>query len=94
MTTSYPTTLPPVPADRWDARVTGNSGDPDEGSAFLTLVVTATSAAEAEQRALAYLDHDYEDDLRGASAEALGHTGPDDPTPSAWTVRINLARPR
>lgn len=90
MTTKYPSDLPPVPVDRWNADVISAGGDADEGTAWVLVEVTAGDGGEAERRALAYLDHDYDDDLRGASAEATGAGK----LPQRWQVRIALARPR
>lgn len=87
--TTYPTALPPVPADRWGATITGNGGDPDEGTAWIEGSVRAESNIGAEIRFLAYLDRNFEDDLRGATA-----TGTAMPELGVWRVRVALAVPR
>jgi hypothetical protein len=85
MPTRYPTDLPPVPADRWNCDTEPGGGDIDAGTAYLHVHVgqPGPDPATTEKRALAYLDHDYQDDLRGAVATADGPR-----------VRIDLARPR
>lgn len=64
MSTTYPTTLPtPVPEDRW-----GFENLPGGPSWVMMVRVKAADKSEAERRALAVVDYDYEDDLRGAVA--------------------------
>ncbi|MEV8544368.1 hypothetical protein [Streptomyces sp. NPDC051572] len=69
MPTRYPTNLPPVPEDRWNPKQVGQSTH-GIGFAQTTYEIDATTDAEAEVRILAWIDHDAEDDLRGATAEA------------------------
>lgn len=78
-----------MPPDRWGAKKLGYGGDPDEGSAWSLTEITADDPAQAEQRVLAYIDHDLLDDLRGAVAESTGTSGP-----NRYQVRVNFARPR
>ncbi len=90
MSTRYPTDLPAVPPHRWQARIIDDGCDPDETSAWVRLTIDAADAGEAERRALAWIDYDYEDDCRGAVADAH-----ETDTPGRWLVRVQLfARPR
>jgi hypothetical protein len=81
--TTYPSGLPSVPADRWGAEKLADLGieQPDEGRP----VAVADSAQQAEQRLLAYIDNDYEDDLRGATATAA-----DESSPGRWRVTLRV----
>jgi len=79
MSTSYPTDLPQVPADRWNAKIEGvlnvDHGD-DMNHPHITWSIEASSQDEAERRALAVQHYDYQDDLEGARAEGLpAHAG-------------------
>lgn len=89
MATRYPTDLPEVPEDRWDATRLDGGGDPDEGTAWVLMEVTADDPEQAERRVLAYIDRDYMDDLRGAVATGTGLGAP-----GRHRVRIAFARPR
>lgn len=44
-------------------------------------ILNADTAEQAEERLFAYVDNDYEDDLRGATATAEEETAP-----GTWTV--------
>ena len=72
--------LPTVPADRWDIKILLVD------HIILYTEVTAASAESAEQRSLAVIDHDYEDDLRGATATAAPLAG----NPDRWRVTVTL----
>ncbi|WP_105974715.1 hypothetical protein [Streptomyces geranii] len=89
MPTTYPSGLPSVPADRWGAEKLADLGieQPDEGRpvAVADFVLNADSAQQAEQRLLAYIDNDYEDDLRGATATAA-----DESSPGRWRVTLRV----
>ncbi|MFE7133709.1 hypothetical protein ACFVIM_22925 [Streptomyces sp. NPDC057638] len=89
MPTTYPTSLPAVPADRWDAEKLGDRGieRPDDARpvAVADFVLTADSPEQAEQRLLAYIDNDYDDDLRGASATAA-----EEAAPGRWRVILRV----
>ncbi|GAB2717607.1 hypothetical protein [Kitasatospora kifunensis] len=80
MPTRYPTDLPPVPNDRWNAcRISESEIEiPDEGWGRATthFAIDASNATEAEKRLLAWIDHDAEDDLRRATAEATAEAQP------------------
>ena len=67
---------------------------PDEGTAYVIATVRAENSREAELRMLAVIDYDFEDDLRGATTEALRQLDPMVGGSDLWTVRLNLARPR
>lgn len=83
---TFPVLTPPF--DDWNAGWTGAGGDPDEGTAYATFTVNATTPEEAEKRIVSWVDYNYEDDLRGAVATAT------ETTPDRYTVRIAYARPR
>lgn len=89
MSTTY-ANLPAVELPgRWDHRIVLVENDDDgEGNihSVLHTEVTADSAEQAEARSLAVLDYDYEDDLRGAVAEAVQAR-----SNSRWAVTITLA---
>ncbi|MEU3349971.1 hypothetical protein ABZ723_34370 [Streptomyces sp. NPDC006700] len=89
MPTAYPTRLPSVPADRWGAEKLADLGieRPDEGRpvAVADFVLDADSTEQAEQRLLAYIDNDYEDDLRGATATAA-----EESAPGRWRVTLRV----
>lgn len=63
MTTNYPTNLPAIPEDRW-----GFEQLPGGPEWVVMVRITADSVEEAECRALAVMDYDFEDDLSGATA--------------------------
>jgi hypothetical protein len=87
MSVTYPTDLPSVPADRWGAEVVSTlNGEDDDGTLhpMITMTVEAIGQDEAERRALAVMDYDYQDDLRGARAEATLQG-------TRWYVTIFLA---
>lgn len=72
--------------DRWDFRLVGTTVTEDgEGNtqAVMHITIEADSAEEAELRSLAVVDYDYEDDLRGAVAQAWPV-----PTNGVWLVDI------
>ncbi|MFC5220076.1 hypothetical protein [Streptomyces coerulescens] len=82
MPTTFPVTLPPVPADpeaAWHAERVGDTAyeRPDDGRSSATTVfaIDATSPDEAELRVLAWINHNYEDDLRRATATAEHQAG-------------------
>lgn len=83
---TFPVLEPPF--DDWDADWTGNGGDPDEGTAYATFTVRATSVEEAEKRIVSWVDYNFEDDLRGAIATGV------ETAPGHFTVRVLFARPR
>lgn len=87
MSTSY-ANLPAVDLPgRWDHVIVGTTVTEDgEGNmhAVMHTIVLADSAEQAEARSLAVVDYDYEDDLRGAVAEATGHHN------RSWSVDITL----
>ncbi|WP_327258183.1 hypothetical protein [Streptomyces sp. NBC_01244] len=92
MPTTYPTSLPAVPQNRWDAEKLGDRGieRPAEGTegrpvAVADFTLLADSTEQAELRLLAYIDNDYEDDLRGASATATEETAP-----GRWLVTLRV----
>ncbi|MEU3907974.1 hypothetical protein AB0F20_29890 [Streptomyces goshikiensis] len=92
MPTRYPTSLPAVPENRWDAEKLADRGIeyPAEGVearpvAVADFSLVADSAEQAEQRLLAYIDNDYEDDLRGATATAA-----EDAAPGRWRVTLRV----
>ncbi|MEV8334305.1 hypothetical protein [Streptomyces niveus] len=73
MPTTYPRDLPAVPADRWDAeKLADRIERPDDGRAVAVadFALNATSPDQAEVRLLAYIEHDFEDELRKATAIA------------------------
>ncbi|MGW0672524.1 hypothetical protein [Streptomyces sp. NPDC002746] len=88
MYTTYPTSLPAVPQG-WDAEKLADRGieRPAQGRpvAVADFVLDAGSAEEAEVRLLAYIDNDYEDELRGATATAA-----DESTPGRWRVTLRV----
>jgi hypothetical protein len=90
MATRYPPDLPAVPDDRWNAEKIRDGGNPDMGTAWVLVTVDADDAEQAERRVLAHIDHDFEDDLRGAVAT---DAGPGD-RPGQRHVRVNFAAPR
>ncbi|WP_189243055.1 hypothetical protein [Planobispora rosea] len=86
MPTMYKRTFPQVPANRWNAESHGSAGDVDERTAKSFYSIDAATPEEAELRVLAWIDHDYEDDLRHAEATA-------DPVPVApgrWRVTLEF----
>ncbi|MEU0234028.1 MULTISPECIES: hypothetical protein [unclassified Streptomyces] len=89
MSTTYPTSLPSVPQDRWGAEKLGDRGieQPAEGRpvAVADFLLDAGSASEAEVRLLAYIDNDYEDELRGATATAA-----EESAPGRWRVTLRV----
>ncbi|MFE3608250.1 hypothetical protein [Streptomyces goshikiensis] len=89
MPTRYPTSLPAVPQNRWDAQKLADLGfeRPLEGRplAVADFALDAGTAEEAEVRLLAYLDNDYDDDLRGATATAA-----EEVTPGRWRVTLRV----
>jgi hypothetical protein len=85
MSTRYGPSLA-VPVDRWGFTRLDNGGDPDEGTAWARTSITAPDAPTAEQRVLAVIDYDYEDDLSGAIATA-------EPDGSRWTVTVRFPPP-
>ncbi|MCX5278109.1 MULTISPECIES: hypothetical protein [Streptomyces] len=89
MPTTYPTSLTTVPEDRWDAEKLADRGieRPAEGRpvAVADFVLTADSAGQAELRLLSYIDNDYEDDLRGATATAA-----EEAAPGRWRVTLRV----
>lgn len=87
MTTKWPVTLPAIDLpNRWNAnhidsgRVERNDGYPPEN--WVTWEVDAPDAATAELRVFAYMNHDYEDDLKGSSVTAESEV-----SPGRWVVR-------
>lgn len=89
MPTLYPSDLPAVPDDRWNAdRISETEYvTPDEGwgQAVTYYAIDATHKAEAEKRVLAWIDHDYEDDLRKSTAEAVAELAS-----GRWQVKLTL----
>ncbi|MEU7322725.1 hypothetical protein ABZ682_19540 [Streptomyces griseoviridis] len=89
MPTTYPTSLPAGPDDRWRAEKVADRGieRPAEGQpvAVADFTLDASSTKEAEVRLLAYIDHDYEDELRGATATAAQES-----TPGGWRVTLRV----
>jgi hypothetical protein len=87
--TTYPTSLPAVPENRWDAEKLADRGieRPAEGRpvALADFALDADTAEEAELRLLAYIDNDYEDELRGASATAA-----EESAPGRWRVTLRV----
>ncbi|MFE7114084.1 hypothetical protein ACFU99_01485 [Streptomyces sp. NPDC057654] len=90
MPTMYPTSLPAVPVNRWHAEKLADRGieRPLEGRpiAVTDFVLDAGSAEQAEVRLLAYIDNDYEDDLRGATATAA-----EESAPGRWLVTMRVS---
>ena len=87
MTTRFPADLPDVPVDRWGARMEKViSVEDDDGTihAHINWTLDADDREQAERRALAVQYHDFEDELRGARAEATQAGG-------EWFVTIILA---
>ena len=88
MTTRYPADLPAVPPHRWGAshQYTHSSED-GEGNIIAQVIwmVMAATSDEAERRVLAVQDYDYQDDLRGARAEAVMESH------DLWYVVIHMA---
>lgn len=93
---TYPPHQRPFPST-WNVSRVSSGGDPDEGTAWVTFRVKADTAEEAERRVLDYMDFNYEDDLRGAVANAMPvetpMTAQGHPV-SRWTVWVALAAPR
>lgn len=86
MATSYPTALPAVPDDRWNAERTGDpTYTEDPGMAIAYYAIDAASAIEAERRLLAWIDRDYEDDLRDATATAQAAIAD-----GRWSVELRI----
>lgn len=86
MPTRYPTTLPAVPVHRWNAeKVEPDTIADDATYAETGFEIDADSAEDAEARTLAWIDHDYEDDLRGATATALRQV-----RQGRWRVRLRV----
>ncbi|PCG87102.1 hypothetical protein CIB93_04445 [Streptomyces sp. WZ.A104] len=89
MPTTYPTSLPAVPENRWDAEKLADRGieRPAEGRpvAVADFALDAGTAEQAELRLLAYIDRAYEDDLRGATATAA-----EESAPGRWRVTLRV----
>lgn len=92
MPTTYPVTLPAVPADpetTWRAEQVSKPAieHPDEGRSTATsdYAIDASSTEEAELRVPAWIDHSYEDDLRGATATSRGEL-----SPGRWRVSLQV----
>ncbi len=84
MPTTYPATLPAVPVDRWNA---DKARDVEFAQSYVIseFEIDADTAADAEARVLAWIDHDYEDDLRGATA-----TGTEQLPGGRWRVHLKI----
>ncbi|MEU6719771.1 hypothetical protein ABZ897_50665 [Nonomuraea sp. NPDC046802] len=66
-------------------------GDPDDRTAKTYYLIDATNAPEAELRVLAWIHHDYADDLQYAVASADSV----EQEASRWRVEVEWdARPR
>ncbi|MFF4924277.1 hypothetical protein ACFY4B_27145 [Kitasatospora sp. NPDC001261] len=89
MPTRYPTDLPEVPNDRWNAEKVAENEIviPDEGwgRSISHFAIDAENGPEAEKRVLAWINHDYEDDLRRATAEAVAELAP-----GRWRVTLTV----
>ncbi|KAA9379667.1 hypothetical protein F5972_08420 [Microbispora cellulosiformans] len=83
MATSFASLLPEVPVNRWHAEKLGEEGD-DYGTHRSFYTVDAGSGVEAEQRVLAWIHHDYQDDLRHAEVTA----DPNPLQPGRWRVTV------
>lgn len=78
---TYPCDLPAVDLpDRWgcDSVAYGRPA---------VFTVEAGSAQEAELRVMAVVNYDYEDDLKGATTEAISNDG------NVWTVHLTTVDP-
>ncbi|WP_042422346.1 hypothetical protein [Streptacidiphilus anmyonensis] len=86
MPTRYPTALPDVPESRWNAEHTEPATIADDATyAEAVYEIDAESGEQAETRTLAWIDHEYEDDLRGATTTALHEV-----RPGRWCVRLRV----
>ncbi|MFI7641921.1 hypothetical protein [Nonomuraea sp. NPDC049400] len=82
--TPYKRLFPPIPDNRWNAESHGCTGTHEERTLTSQYTIDAASGEEAELRVLAWIDYDYQDDLRRAVATADEH-----PTrPGRWRVTI------
>ncbi|MFC4328342.1 hypothetical protein ACFPC0_10940 [Streptomyces andamanensis] len=92
MTTTYPVTLLPVDGDpeaAWNAVKADEDTfvRPDDGRPFAvtSYLIDAGGREEAELRVLTWIDHSYEDDLRGAKA-----TGVREVAAGRWLVSLQV----
>ncbi|MEZ0076310.1 hypothetical protein [Planotetraspora sp. GP83] len=84
MPTSFSSLLPEVPPNRWNADKHGDEGDSDYGPRRSFYSIDAGSAQEAELRVLAWINHDYQDDLRHAEVTA----DPAPVGPARWRLTV------
>ncbi|MEU7317444.1 hypothetical protein [Streptomyces sp. NPDC007083] len=84
MSTSYPTTLPAVPVNRWNAEKLRDI-ESAQSYAITEFTIDAETTTDAEARLLAWIDNDYDDDLRGATATGI------EPLPGGrWRVQLRV----
>ncbi|MGW2658521.1 hypothetical protein ACWC1D_33340 [Streptomyces sp. NPDC001478] len=75
--TRFPTDLlPAVPEDRWNAEKVSDTTVDDDRTATTVYTLDAPTADEAERRLLAWISHNYQDDLNGATATATRPSQP------------------
>lgn len=80
----------------WEGEVESSGGDPDEGTAYVIVKINAGSQIQALSRAMVWLQRNFEDDFRGASASIMGRVLVDkegERPPGRYVVKVNLGIP-